>query len=368
MSSTPLYTRATRPRTSLVEKYQPDSLMHFVGNHPSYERLRDFSRAPCSTGFIFHGAPGNGKTTAAKALFRDLNRRSDGTAPDVDRAMDFVVFKPGSLTVEDFDKSVEPHFRYSPWVGADAWRVLVFEEVSKFSEEVQARLNVLLDPAALPPRTVVIFTTNHPEKWEGRASLWNQRLEALEFPSDASETVEFCQDLARAVWVAETGEDPESCPVDASLLVDPKSKRLTPRSVLLALDPIIARMQADVSPGSFSLASDRAESPHNPLLWVAEKAENARARQSSTVVEPTRPTPTSLARPNRSDARIKPTRELRPSRRESTQAKRQAVLSVLSTASPTSSLRAVAQAAGTSFEFARKIARETCHALATIVD
>src|SRR5262245_55365176 len=57
---------------NLTEKYRPRTLADVVGQPWATEQLREFTANPVSCAFLFEGATGTGKTSAALALAHDL--------------------------------------------------------------------------------------------------------------------------------------------------------------------------------------------------------------------------------------------------------------------------------------------------------
>ena len=55
-----------------VEKYRPQSLDEIVGQEEITERLQKFVEKDSLPHLLFAGPPGNGKTTAALAIAKDL--------------------------------------------------------------------------------------------------------------------------------------------------------------------------------------------------------------------------------------------------------------------------------------------------------
>ena len=57
---------------NLSEKYRPQTLADIVGQSWGVEQLQEYVQAPVPTAFLFEGATGTGKTSAALALAADL--------------------------------------------------------------------------------------------------------------------------------------------------------------------------------------------------------------------------------------------------------------------------------------------------------
>ena len=80
------------------------------------------------------------------------------------------------------------------------WRMLIVNEADCLTPNAAYVWLAALE--SLPPRTVVVFTTNHSAKLPARL---RDRCETLEFQAGALLLMPACQELANKVWLAETG-------------------------------------------------------------------------------------------------------------------------------------------------------------------
>lgn len=134
----------------LWEKYRPTSLSEIVGQ-PAVGALLEFAASPYACCLLFEGPPGTGKTASALALAADLGCTDAWSGLEIVPSVD--------LTIERARELFERTLRLIPMAG-NGWRVLVVEELEACSSiQVQRYLKVVLD-TGLPPRCVVIATSN----------------------------------------------------------------------------------------------------------------------------------------------------------------------------------------------------------------
>jgi MoxR-like ATPase len=173
-----------------TERYRPARLDELVGQDAAVARLRDFVAAPYSTAFVFEGDTGTGKTSAALALAAELGACEFG---GLDRI-------GAGEALGDATARALRNLHYTPMLGS-GWRVLVLDEadymVYEGSKSVHLFLSALED---LPPRSVVIFTTNSIEKFPQR---FLDRCERVAFASTPAATRAGAEQLILRVWEAE---------------------------------------------------------------------------------------------------------------------------------------------------------------------
>lgn len=218
------------PARSLVERHRPETMGEIVGQGETVFRLEQFLEAPYSTAFLFEGPSGTGKTTAALALARELGAVEYGGLE---------IIKSGMQDAEAVERVLRS-LNFAPMLGS-GWHVVIVDEADFMSPKAaQLWLSSLED---LPARSVVIFTTNHPEKFPER---FRDRCERFAFDADPVVNLQDAQALVDRVWRAETGRDDSPRVADLRNVVE--QGRLSYRRVVRALEPLLAARRASDRP------------------------------------------------------------------------------------------------------------------------
>lgn len=166
-----------RPAEALTEKYRPQWLAEIVGQGGAVAVLRSFVRNPYPTAFLFAGASGCGKTSAALALANEL-----GCATERQEFGGLWQIASGEQTVANV-RELLGRLAFVPFYGS-GWRCCIVNEADQISAQAEA---VWLDALEnLPPRTVVIFTTNNAAKLSDR---FRDRCQVLQFDSAPSPAI-----------------------------------------------------------------------------------------------------------------------------------------------------------------------------------
>jgi hypothetical protein len=234
---------------ALTEKHRPKDLASVVGQGAIVFQLAEFADAPHSAVFLFEGPTGVGKTTTALALAAELGAVEYGGLHQI---------KSGTQDAEAVEQILDS-LRFTPMLGS-GWKVVIVDEADYMSPKAsQLWLSALED---LPPYSVVIFTTNHPEKFTPR---FLDRCERFKFQSDPGLLRQDAQALANAIWADETGRS--DAPNVAGLDIV-AGDAISFRRVVRALEPLIRQAKAtqetaepEVTEGSGVFGTDSADSP-----------------------------------------------------------------------------------------------------------
>jgi replication-associated recombination protein RarA len=186
---------------------------------------------PRSCAFIFAGGTGTGKTSTAIALAAEL-----GVAVEQGEFGGLAQLASGEQTGD----GVRAAMRLLSYraLGGSGWRVLIVNEADHMTPGAGAVwLDALED---LPPRAIVVFTTNRLEKLPQRL---RDRCEVMQFESSALLLGPDLDDFARRVWQAETGRG--DCPSMDDLGFAPDAEgNASFRRVLQLLEPHVRDARA----------------------------------------------------------------------------------------------------------------------------
>ncbi len=132
----------------LAEKYRPQTLADVIGQ-PCIGKLKRFAKEPFATCWLFQGNPGTGKSATALALAAELGA--------VDAFSGLEVICTANMGKAEAEAAVKRlHLRCL----AGQWNVLLLEELERLSPQCQVFLKVVLASENLPPRAIVIATSN----------------------------------------------------------------------------------------------------------------------------------------------------------------------------------------------------------------
>jgi len=177
--------------------------------------LRKFASQPYSTAFVFEGETGTGKTSAALALAAalgcDLEQKEFGGVQTI---------ASGEQSADAVREAYQ-HMHTAPWHGS-GWRVVIVNEADRLARAAEVIWLDVLE--SLPPKTVIVFTTNEASRLSQR---FLDRCTRLPFESDAAKLRASAIQFATAVWKAETGKKPNPTKiqqiVDATIINTPQT-------------------------------------------------------------------------------------------------------------------------------------------------
>lgn len=177
----------------ILSKHAPQTLGEVVGQEVAVGQLESFAADPYSTAFVFHGPTGVGKTCAAKALANALG--CDREFPDLGGLSEIPSGKQDGKAVDEMLRSL----RLRPMYGS-GWKVAVINEADGMTPQAES---IWLDGLEhLPPKTVIVFTTNRIQSLTHRLV---GRCEVVEFDGAADDFMDGMYGLVDRVWKEETG-------------------------------------------------------------------------------------------------------------------------------------------------------------------
>lgn len=170
----------------LEEKHRPQRFADMLGQPYAVMKLQHFADFPHSHALLFTGTTGVGKSTAGRALAREM---------EINLEWNFLEIQSAKMD----DEAVQTSLRMMRHVGiGNGWKMILVEEAHLMT--VKARglfLSILED---LSPKTVIIFTTTEPEKL-GQAFI--DRCEEVRFESNGRMLLPEGQAYLNRLWIAE---------------------------------------------------------------------------------------------------------------------------------------------------------------------
>lgn len=184
---------APSPTVTLAEKYRPRTLSDIRGQEEATRALGLFLASPAKAAFIFEGSTGVGKTSAALALARDLG-------VDVENAEFGGLYEiaSGEQTSSAVRELVADLWT-CPMFGS-GWKVAIVNEADYITPGAAVVWLDVLEK--LPPRVVVVFTTNDVGKIPTRL---RDRCEVVSFQSSYMLLKETADAFITEIWQKETG-------------------------------------------------------------------------------------------------------------------------------------------------------------------
>lgn len=171
----------------LSEKYRPQRFADMLGQGYAVQVLQDFVDAPYPQSFVFSGHTGTGKSTAAMALARELGVNFD---------WNYLCIKSGEMN----DDAVTMAYKMMRQCGiGDGWKLIQCDEADMATTKAKGLwLSILED---IPRNSVIVFTTNHLDKFDQR---FIDRCEHIKFESHGKTLLPEAQSYLNRIWVGES--------------------------------------------------------------------------------------------------------------------------------------------------------------------
>ena len=213
----------------LTERYRPRTLDALFGQEPVVRMLKNFAASPYPSAFIFEGETGTGKTSAALGLAAALGCDVEQKPQEFGGVH---VVASGEQTA-DTVRELEGRMWRTPFYGS-GWKTVIVNEADRMSSAVET---IWLDRLeSLPPRTVIVFTTNYAGKLSQR---FRDRCTRLGFESQAGKIGMDTYSLLASIWRNETGSDPDMSVIARVVEQATEDGQLSFRRAVQLLTPVL---------------------------------------------------------------------------------------------------------------------------------
>ncbi len=211
----------------LTEMYRPQSLDSIFGQPEVVTFLRGLVGKPHPAALLFEGETGTGKTSAALALANDL-----GCRVDQKEFGGVHVIAAGEQTADAVRETYNRLWQ-TPFYGS-GWKVLIVNEADRMHAAVET---VWLDRLEnLPPRTMIVFTTNYLDKLSQRL---RDRCLSLHFECDPRKVADDARALLTAMWRAEARRVPARQTIDQVVAAATQDGKFSFRRAVQLLHPYL---------------------------------------------------------------------------------------------------------------------------------
>lgn len=184
----------TLPSEAFTRIYYPRTVAELLGQPEARALLAGFVRDPYPVAFLFHGDTGVGKTSGARALAVGLGCELDECGLGGVRTI-----ASGEQTADTVRAAIN-QLHYTTLRGS-GWKVLIVNEADRMHPAAEM---IWLDALeTLPPKAVIIFTTNHAEKLSDR---FRDRCRSVEFISNAAALHADARAFLAQIWHDCTGQ------------------------------------------------------------------------------------------------------------------------------------------------------------------
>lgn len=188
----------------LTAKYRPRNLSEIFGQDRVVRYLRTFAENPTPIAFLFTGETGTGKTSMAHALAAEL-----GCEIEHGEMGGLHEIPSGEQTADSVRAKIRSCW-LAPMRSDKGWKVLLVNEADRMSPQAEV---VWLDVLErLPPKTVIVFTTNFALKMSRR---FLDRCERFRFESEPDKLRPAMEQYAAWLVAEETGGEMAAPPLDA---------------------------------------------------------------------------------------------------------------------------------------------------------
>lgn len=227
---------------SLADRHRPRTLDDVIGQDGAVARLRAFAAAPYPHAFLFDGPTGTGKTSAGLALAAALGAVEFGGLE---------VIRSGTANADAIGRALHA-LNFTPMLGS-GWKLVIVDEADAMTHKAAVAWLSALE--GIPPRSVIVFTTNDAGRFHPR---FLDRCERLTFAGDAERHAGDAQALIARVWRAETGRADAPRLADLPGVID-REGVLSYRRALRALEPIVTAARGRPAETEPAPATQRAE-------------------------------------------------------------------------------------------------------------
>ena len=266
-----------KPVVALDEKYRPRTVADMLGNGQATFDLECFLETPFSVPLFFAGDSGIGKTTAALALANDLGADE----------WSIIEIPSGEQTGEAVATALRA-LRHAAFSGS-GWKVVIVNEADHMSPKAEYMwLSALEEIKATYSKSVVIFTTNHPEKFESR---FTDRCKLVTFEAV---DMQDAQAMIDRVWAGE--QTPGNPPAAESLRgIRDKDGKISMRRVVQLLESHILRAKRDAKladangPKPELIADPELIAHQAELATAAERRKQAISQAKGFSLRPSQP-------------------------------------------------------------------------------
>lgn len=226
-----------------TEKYRPKRIADLRGQDHVAAALSEFVADPSPVAFLFSGDTGTGKTSAALALAIDLGC---DVSPNMHGCGGLHEIASGEQTADSIRAMLKMLWNI-PMYGS-GWKVLIVNECDQMHPQAQV---IWLDALEhLPRKTVIVFTTNEPDKLSTR---FQDRCQCLQFESSYANLKDAAQRVVSDIWRAETGEPLPTSMKLAGVAVDGK---LSFRRLVSFMGQFVAEHKRKAGPIVANVAAD----------------------------------------------------------------------------------------------------------------
>jgi hypothetical protein len=213
------------PVQDITEKYRPQCFDDVYGQPAVIERLRAFVANPYPKGFLFAGDTGSGKSSCALALATELgiDQRTTSISAGLIR------LHAGAINTNEVSQAFA-RLRFA--AGGSGWKMIIADEADTMSST--AKVNWLSFLEQMPPKSVVVFTSNHDGRFEQR---FVDRCIVVPFESRSELLMDEAQRLFARIWRAEGLPGEPYAVADLDLV---RRGVLSFRRVVSAIEPFVA--------------------------------------------------------------------------------------------------------------------------------